>query len=85
MYFCVIAETNANFVELNIAAPTPWIVSAPRPDIWINAMEQFSCVNCTDEITFTIIFSAGGQNTIDFSSAGGLRNTFDFLERAVLG
>lgn len=50
----------------------------------IFAMEQFSCVNWTDETMFTIFSSADEQNSIDFSSAGGLRNTFSLLSRAVL-
>ena len=48
-------------------------------------MEHFSCVNWTDETLFTIFFGVGEQNTIDFSSAGGLRTIYASLKRAVLG
>lgn len=48
-------------------------------------MGQFSCVNWTDETVFTIFFGVGEQNSIDFASAGGLRNTFAFLKRVVQG
>ncbi len=74
-----------NLVELQIVPSTLWFLSSGISDIWITTMEQFSCVNWTDETVFTIFFSVGEQNTIDFSSAGGLRNTFAFLKRVVLG
>ena len=75
-------ETSARYT---LFPPTPRFSSATRRDIWITSREQFSCVNWTDETGFTIFFSMGEQNTIDFSSAGGLRNTPAFLKREQSG
>lgn len=54
-------------------------------DIWINTAEQLRCVNWTDEPVLTIVFGVVEQSTIDFSSAGGLRNICAALKRGVLG
>lgn len=44
-----------------------------------------SGVNWTDETVLTILSRVGEQNAIDFSSAGGLRDGFAFLNTAVRG
>lgn len=74
-----------NIIRLYIIPWTLSILSAISPDVWINNMEQFSYVSWTDVTVFTIFFKVGEQNTIDFSSADGLRNAFGLLRRAVLG
>lgn len=74
-----------NIIRLCIIPWTLSILSAISPDVWINNTEQFRYVSWTDVTVFTIFFKVGEQNTIDFSSADGLRSAFGLLRRAVLG
>lgn len=52
-----------------------WHLSPIRCDFQITARGQTSCVNWTDGRASSIFSKSGQRNTIDFSSAGGLRNS----------
>lgn len=71
----MLEKNNPNVIKLYIIPRTLSIPSAIGRDVWINAAERFSYVSWTDATMFTIFVKVCEQNTIDFSSADGLRNT----------